>query len=65
MLLFRMAKGYNRGARAYNTIQVKNYKAKCNYLSMYDRFVQDKTYLKFGDKYGDIECYITEGTTTI
>ena len=62
MLLFRMAKGYNRGARAYNTIQVKNHKAKCNYLRMYERFVQDKTYLKLGDKYGDIECYLAEET---
>ena len=58
MLLFRMAKGYNRGSRAYNTIQVKNHKAKCNYLRLYERFVQDKTYLKLGDKYGDISCYI-------
>lgn len=58
MLLFRMAKGYDRGSRAYNTIQVKNHKAKCNYLRLYERFVQDKTYLKLGDKYGDISCYI-------
>ena len=60
MLLFRMAKGYDRGARAYNNIQVKNHKAKCNYLRLYERFVQDKTYLKLGDKYGDISCYIEE-----
>ena len=58
MLLFRMAKGYDRGARAYNTIQVKNHKAKCNYLRLYERFVKEKTYLKLGDKYGDISCYI-------
>ena len=58
MLLFRMGRGYNRGAWAYNTIQVKNHKAKCNYLRLYERFVQDKTYLKLGDKYGDISCYI-------
>ena len=60
MLLFRMAKGYDRGSRAFNTIQVKNHKAKCNYLRLYERFVQDKTYLKLGDKYGDISCYIEE-----
>ena len=58
MLLFRMIKGYERGSRAYHTIQVKNHKAKCNYLRLYERFVQDKTYLKLGDKYGDISCYI-------
>jgi hypothetical protein len=58
MLLFRMAKGYDRGARAYNTIEVRQHKAKCIYLRLYERFVQDKTYLKLGDKYGDISCYI-------
>ena len=60
MLLSRMAIGYDRGARAYNTIAVNQNKAKCNYLRLYERFVQDKTYLKFGDKYGDISCYVTE-----
>ena len=58
MLLFRMAKGYDRGARAYNTIEVRQYKAKCYYLRLYDRFVTDKIYLKLGDRYGDIGLYI-------
>ena len=57
MLLFRMAKGYDRGARAFNTIEVRQYKAKSNYLRQYIKFVEDKTYLKLGDKYGDISCY--------
>ena len=60
MLLFRMAKGYDRGARAYNTIEVRVNKAKCYYLRLYERFVKDRTYLKLKDKYGDISCYIDE-----
>ena len=59
MLLFRMAKGYDRGARAYNTIEVRQYKAKANYLGQYIKFIEDKTYLKLGDKYGDISCFVT------
>lgn len=53
MLLFRMAKGYDRGARAYNTIEVRQLKAKTNYLKQYIKFVEDKMYLKLGDRYGD------------
>jgi hypothetical protein len=70
MLLVRMADGYSRGAKAYNTIEVRCYKAKSNYLRQYVRFVEDKTYLKFGDKYGDVSCFvaaaetITENTAT-
>ena len=58
MLFVRMAEGYSRGARAYNTIEVRSYKAKSNYLRQYVRFVADKTYLKLGDKYGDISCFV-------
>ena len=65
VLLFRMATGYNTGARAYNTIEVRRLQVVCNYLRQYVRFVTDKTYLKLGDKYGDISCYITEETQTI
>ena len=63
MLLFRMAKGYDRGARAYNTIEVRQYKAKSNYLSQYIKFIEDKTYLKLGDKYGDISCFVGDTPT--
>ena len=62
MLLFRMAKGYDRGARAYNTIEVRQYKAKSNYLRQYLKFMEEKIYLKLGDKYGDISCYINNET---
>ena len=64
VLLFRMAKGYDTGARAYNTVEVRQLQSKCSYLRQYVRFVNDKTYLKLEDKYGDIECYITEETVT-
>lgn len=60
MLLFRMAKGYDRGAKAYNTIEVRQYKAKCYYLRLYLKFVTDKIYLKLGDRYGDIGLFIPD-----
>ena len=40
MLLFRMAKGYDRGARAYNTVEVKQYRARANYIRQYLAFVR-------------------------
>lgn len=60
MLLWRMARGFDRGARAYNTVQVKANKAKSNYLRQYLRFVEEKTYLKLGDKYGDISQFVSD-----
>ena len=60
VLLFRMAQGCNTGAKAYNTVEVKQLKAKNNYLRQYTRFVNDKIYLKFGNKYGDISCFVEE-----
>ena len=60
ILLFRMAQGYDIGAKAYNTVEVKRLQAKNNYLRQYERFVKDKTYLKLGDEYGDISCFIEE-----
>ena len=60
MLLFRMAKGYDRGARAYNTVEVRQYRARSNYLRSYIRFTEDKIYLKLGDRYGDLRCFVNE-----
>lgn len=60
MLLFRMARGYDRGARAYNTIAVRQLKAKTNYLRQYLKFMEDKIYLKLDEKYGDVSCYVGE-----
>ena len=63
VLLFRMAQGYNTGAKAYNTVEVKQLQSKNNYLRQYIRFVKDKIYLKFGDKYGDISYFVEETPT--
>lgn len=63
MLLFRMAKGYDKGAKAYNTIEVRQLKAKSNYLRQYIKFVNDKIYLKLGDKYGDISQFVGDTPT--
>lgn len=60
ILLFRMAEGYDVGAKAYNTVEVKRLKTKNTYLRQYMRFVDEKTYLKLGDKYGDIKCFIDD-----
>lgn len=53
VLLYRMAVGYSIGAKAYNRIEVGQMNAKCNYLRQYILFVENKTYLKLGDKYED------------
>lgn len=58
MLLFRMAKGYDRGAKAYNTIEVKQLKAKSNYLRRYINFVIEKQYLKLIDKYDELKAIV-------
>lgn len=50
VLLYRMACGYQMGAKAYNTVEVGQLQAKCNYLRQYIRFVNDKTYLKIEEK---------------
>ena len=65
ILLFRMAQGYDIGAKAYNTVEVKRLAAKNNYLRQYIRFVNDKTYIKFGDEYGDISCFIEQNPQEI
>ena len=60
MLLFRMAKGYERGAKAYNTIEVKNLKVRTNYLRQYIKFVEEETYLKFKDEYEELKEILGE-----
>ena len=60
VLLYRMAEGYEVGARAYNTVEVKQLKTKNTYLRQYIRFVEDKTYLKLGDKYSNITYLIDD-----
>lgn len=60
MLLFRMAKGYERGAKAYNTVEVKNLKVRTNYLRQYIKFVEEETYLKFKDEYEELKEILGE-----
>lgn len=60
MLLFRMAKGYDKGARAYNTVEVRQYKARSNYLRQYVKFVEEKIYTKLGNQYGDITSFVAD-----
>ena len=62
-LLYRMATGYDRGARAYNTVEVRRIKSKINYLNQYLKFIENKLYLKLGDKYGDISQFVGEEVT--
>ena len=63
VLLYRMAVGYNLGAKAYNSIEVGQLRAKCNYLRQYIRFIDEKTYLKIEDKYGLAKCFADETQT--
>lgn len=58
MLLTRMVKGFDRGARAYNTIEVRQLKAKVNYLKQYAKFVKEKIYENLSEKYDEINQII-------
>ncbi len=58
MLMFRMASGYARGAKAYHTVEVKQYRARANYLRSYIQFAEDKIYLKLGDQYGGVPRFL-------
>lgn len=60
VLLFRMARGYERGARAYHTVETRQLQAKSHFLRLYKSFIDDKTYLKLGEKYGNISALIPE-----
>lgn len=65
VLLFRMAQGYSIGAKAYNTVEVKQISTRVHYLTTYLKFVEDKIYKKIGDKYGVVETLTPEDTTTV
>lgn len=60
LLAWRMYNGYSSGAKAYNTIEVKHLQDKMLYLNLYIEFLNKKTYLSFGDKYGEIPGEATE-----
>ena len=67
MLLFRMMKGYERGATAYNTFEARRYQAKTMYLNNYVKFVENKTYMDIADKYEELSYLLKkeEPTTEI
>jgi hypothetical protein len=64
VLIYRMAVGYGIGAKAYNTVEVKQLEVKSDFLRNYIRFVNEKTYLKIGNKYGDIRCFVADEDLT-
>lgn len=64
VLIYRMAVGYGIGAKAYNTVEVRQLEVKSDYLRNYIRFVTEKIYLKLGNKYGDIRCYVADDDLT-
>lgn len=64
VLIYRMAVGYGIGAKAYNTVEVRQLEVKSAFLRNYIRFVTEKTYLKIGNKYGDIRCFVADEDLT-
>lgn len=57
MLLYRMSEGYNIGAKAYNTVEVRQLSARSKYLRQYMQFVNDKLYLEIDEKYSKGGCF--------
>lgn len=57
-LLFRMAMGYNNGAKAYNTVEVRHLQAKIRYLEAYVEFIEKKVYESIADRYEQIKDII-------
>lgn len=51
LLLAQMARGYEKGAHAYNTTQVMHLKSKSVYLREYLRFMSDNMYSRLPEKY--------------
>lgn len=58
ILLFRMFKGYDNGAKAYHTIEVRYLDAKSDYLEEFVEFIDNKTYIKISDEYTEIKKII-------
>ena len=64
-LMFRMASGYNAGAKAYNTVEVEHIQSKLALEYSYIEYLDKKLYLNFGDKYGDISEYLPREEQTV
>lgn len=54
ILLYRMFKGYDDGAKAYHTVEVRYLDSKSEYLEEFVIFVDDKIYIKIANEYTDI-----------
>ena len=53
-LLYRMAKGYSEGAKAYHTVEVRHLDSKSDYLEEFVGFVDNKDYMKIANEYTSI-----------
>ena len=51
LLARRVYKGYSKGIKAYNTVEVKHMQDKMRYLHLYVEFVTKKIYRSLADKY--------------
>lgn len=51
LLLFRMYRGWSRGAKGYSEVEPKSLQSKIDYLEMYLNFLNNKTYESLKDKY--------------
>lgn len=54
ILLYRMFKGYDDGAKAYHTVEVRHLDSKSEYLEEFVTFVDDKIYIKIANEYTEI-----------
>ena len=50
-MLYRMYRGWSRGAKGYNTVEPKHLQDKIKYLYLYLEFLDKKIYKELGDRY--------------
>ena len=58
LMLYRMYRGWSRGAKGYNTVEPKHLQDKIKYLYLYLEFLDKRIYETLGDKY----TLVGEGT---
>lgn len=51
LMVFRMYRGFSRGARAFNSVEPKHLQSKIKYLYLYLEFLENKTYESLRGKY--------------
>lgn len=65
-ILIRMKMGFDKGARAYNQIEVKHRESQIYYMDKYEEFLDtDGLYEKVADKYSEYGVIIPERRDTI